>query len=159
MARKEDWPERFHEALLERSEHSFTWGETDCLMTVCTFLEVITGVNPGSAYRGQYTTEAGALRIIRAGGCSSMEELVSQLAAAQGYAEISPRLAQRGDLIALDGPEGTAFGVVSLNGREAIFAALDGLRSPGSRGAESLESEVTRWQKLSKARRSLPEPF
>lgn len=128
MARNENWPERLHEAMLARSHKPFIWGETDCLLTACDLIQAITGVDPGAPYRGQYANESGALRIAVQAGCRSFEELVAQIAAAHSFAEISPKLAQRGDLVLLDSTEGLSFGVVSLNGREAVFAGEQGLR-------------------------------
>lgn len=126
--RRQDWPERLHDGLAARANQHFEWGSTDCLMTVSDLIRAMTDTDPAAAYRGQYSTELEALSVVKAAGCDSVEQLVQQIAAAHQYAEINPRLAQRGDLVIFDSAEGPAFGIVDLNARDGICAGPDGLR-------------------------------
>lgn len=46
----------------------FVWGRTDCLMSVCAYVAAVTGTDPAAPWRGTYDDEAGARRILAAGG-------------------------------------------------------------------------------------------
>jgi hypothetical protein len=41
----------------------FVWGETDCIMAVCTYIASVTGIDPAAPWRGTYNDEAGAAAI------------------------------------------------------------------------------------------------
>lgn len=127
LTRREDWPERLHDAFSKIAQRPFAWGTSDCLLTAADAIQAMTGSDPAVAHRGTYSSQAGALRIVAASGCSSLEAFIAQLATAHGYLEIRPKFAQRGDLVLFDAQQGTACGIVHLNGREAVCAGESGL--------------------------------
>ena len=126
MPRKEDWPERLHEAIRSLETTPFVWGSSDCLMNASTLIQAITGVDPGAAHRGTYSSLEGALQIVTAAGCADIEAFVTKMASENGYQEIGVKFASRGDLVIFDSPDGPAYGVVA--GVEAIVTGPNGLR-------------------------------
>lgn len=128
MKRKEDWPERLHEALLEHAAKPFAWGSTDCILSACNLIAAMTDVDPAAEFRGKYSTELGARKAIKRAGHDSLETLAEKIAADHGMQEVGPKFAHRGDLVVFDAPEGPAFGIVHLNGRDAVCIGPDGLR-------------------------------
>jgi cell wall-associated NlpC family hydrolase len=125
--RREDWPERLHTALLALSKRPFSWGQSDCLLSACDLIHAMTDQDPAASYRGTYNSQAGAMRAVAGAKCPSLEAFVAQLADSHGYHEVPPKMAQRGDLVAFDTAQGTAFGIVHLNGRDAVAVGESGL--------------------------------
>lgn len=73
----------------------FAWGSADCLMSVCTYVLALTGVDPAAPWRGTYHDEAGAMAILRGGG-GGLALLARNLPPA-GMAMVNTP--QRGDVI------------------------------------------------------------
>jgi hypothetical protein len=70
------------------------WGQTDCVLTVASAVEALTGEHPAPAMIGSYKTEKGALgRVKRLGG---LDALATRYL---GEPLLTPRLAQRGDVV------------------------------------------------------------
>lgn len=102
MKRRADWPERLAEFLGERREMPFRWGVNDCALFACAAIEVMTGMDPAAAFRGQYSTARGAARKMSAYGGCGLEEVAEQMAREHGFEEIAVGLAGRGDAVLLD---------------------------------------------------------
>lgn len=79
------------EAIARHHAQPFAWGTSDCTMFADVVL-AMTGFDPIADYR-TYTTEIGALRMLKKAGAASMIEYVSRL-----FPEIPPAHAGRGDL-------------------------------------------------------------
>lgn len=79
------------EAIARHQVMPFAWGVSDCTMFADVVL-AMTGFDPIAEYRS-YTTEIGALRMLRKAGVSSMVEHIERM-----FTEIPPSLAGRGDL-------------------------------------------------------------
>jgi hypothetical protein len=79
------------EAIARHHGQPFVWGASDCTMFADVVL-AMTGFDPIADYR-TYTTEIGALRMLKKAGVASMLEYVAGL-----FPEIHPAHAGRGDL-------------------------------------------------------------
>ncbi|MEN7529345.1 hypothetical protein [Cupriavidus sp. DL-D2] len=102
MQRFEDWPTRLAEFVEARRERAFSWGESDCALFVCDGIESMTGTDPGERWRGLYSTEKGARRVLRDnGGVSGLATLILG-------PPVVPASAGRGDVVLIDTPEGNA---------------------------------------------------
>ena len=123
MTRFEDWETRLAEALADMSAPQ--WGKNDCAMRAFGAIAAITGVDIGEPWRGQYSTEFGALRQIVEFGCTDMEGVAEKLAGQHGLEEVPVLTAQRGDLVLVDSDQGPALGIVGLDGWWVIVAGAD----------------------------------
>lgn len=79
------------EAIARHHAAPFGWGSSDCTM-FADVVEAMTGFDPIAEYRS-YTTEIGAMRMLKKAGVRSMVEYVERL-----FPEIAPAHAGRGDL-------------------------------------------------------------
>lgn len=102
MERLPDWPTRLAEFIEARRERAFSWGESDCCLFVCDGVEAITGVDPGARWRGLYSSEKGARRLMRDNGG------VAGLASLAFGSPAPGALAGRGDVVLIDTPDGEA---------------------------------------------------
>lgn len=122
MKRLANWEYLLAGEIARSLKRRFDWGIFDCALAAANFVYAQTGVDPGSAYRGKYSTEAEATAIT--GG--DFAAFAAQVAEAAGMEEI-PRLhARRGDLLLVD--NGTAhrpsvaLAIVDLSGQFALCA-------------------------------------
>lgn len=113
--RRQDWPEKLNQYLVERGQQCAQWGVNDCGMTFGDAVLAMTDVDPVARFRGTYRTRHGAMRLMKRSG--GWEALIEQVATEFGYAEITPRQAGRGDTVLIDSSFGPCLGVVSLNPR------------------------------------------
>ncbi len=65
MPRYRDWTTQLHHTIKAASERPFSWGEFDCCLFAADCCIAICGVDPAAEYRGRYTTEIGAKRVLR----------------------------------------------------------------------------------------------
>lgn len=120
MQRLEDWPTRLAEFIEARHERAFSWGESDCCLFVCDVIEAMTGTDPGARWRGIYTSEKGARRVLRDnGGVAGIATLVLG-------PPVPAALAGRGDVVLID----TLYG-------EALAICLGG--QIGAQGVDGIE--------------------
>ncbi len=116
-----DFPERLHAAIRARRDRPFEWGRNDCALFACDLLQAVSGIDFAAPFRGKYKSARGAARILkRYGGAglpasarttAGLEAVVEKIAEARKREEVKPLMAQRGDLVLLDMPEGPALGV------------------------------------------------
>lgn len=101
--RFDDWPERLAKIIEKQRNQGFKWGDNDCCTFANTVYCTMTGRDIMAEFSGTYKTAAGAMRALKKHGFSSIREAVSHYCGD----EISPRLAQRGDLVMVirDGAE------------------------------------------------------
>lgn len=102
MQRLIDWPTRLTDFVEARRARAFSWGESDCCLFVCDGIEAFTGADPGARWRGLYSSEKGARRILRDNG-----GVLGVATLAFGPAVPAP-LAGRGDVVLVDTPYGDA---------------------------------------------------
>ena len=118
MTRFEDWPQRLDAAIRAAKGRPFSWGDHDCTLFAANVVRELTGEDPAAMYRGTYSNKEEAdTAIVEAG---SLETLVI---AALGE-PISPKLAQRGDVVMIETEEdGEALGIC-LDHRAAFAAPV-----------------------------------
>jgi hypothetical protein len=108
LRRLDDWPSRLRAFIRSRRELPFAWGSNDC----CTFaigggVEALTGVLLLPDVQ-RPTTELGAARFLLDRGHRDASGLATELL---GEPLATPRLAQRGDVVALPADEGVTLGI------------------------------------------------
>lgn len=119
MQRLPDWPTRLAEFVEARRERAFSWGSADCCLFVCDGIEAITGSDPAVRWRGLYSSEKGARRILRDnGGVVGLANLVFGTA-------VAAAVAGRGDVVLIDTPAGEALalcvgGLIAAQAEEGI---------------------------------------
>ena len=130
LKRTEHWATRELDSFLKSHAHTtFQYGALDCCLLAADAIQAMTGVDIASDFRGKYSTELGALKIIKSvTGGTSVLDAVAYCAAKHGLMEWkSPLLAQRGDLVVIKDGEQQVAGMVHLNGRHAITIGKAGL--------------------------------
>jgi hypothetical protein len=118
--RARDWDQLLAAEIVRARDMAFAWGVHDCVTWACQVRRALTGEDAALPWRGRYSTEAGARRVMRRLGWLSIEDGVR---AVLGEPLAFVSLAQRGDVV-LAG-EDVALGVVA--GRDALFVAPSGL--------------------------------
>lgn len=114
--RYRDWTTRLQQTIKAASERPFSWGEFDCCTFAADCCVAICGVDPAADYRGRYTTELGAKRVLR-NTHGSLEAAWDA-----SFKRVPINLRQRGDVVMFDSENGRCVGVVWAN---AIWAVTD----------------------------------
>lgn len=111
MPRISDWPSALALFLQEKEGQPFAWGENDCCLFVCDWLAIVTGKYPlvAQRLRGTYTDSASAAAVLQAEG--GIDTIAADYCASQGWNEVPPVFAQRGDMVLYTGPLGPSLGV------------------------------------------------
>jgi hypothetical protein len=119
-----DWPTHLANFLAEKKDTPFEWGVNDCCLFTCDWLKILTGIDPASDLRGKYTDALSAARILKEQ--AGIQNLVANYCKKYAWDEVSPSLAQRGDLIILqlDETQGPALGICL--GQNSAFAGQNG---------------------------------
>ncbi|WP_156811430.1 DUF6950 family protein [Cupriavidus sp. USMAHM13] len=102
MKRFNDWPSRLAAFIEARRDRAFARGSSDCCMFVADAVLEMTGVDHAVRWRGAYSSDKSALRLLRDyGGVAGFARLTlgEPVAAMQ---------AGRGDIVLIDAPEGEA---------------------------------------------------
>jgi len=123
MKRLRDWRTRLHEVVEARRRAPFSFQEgRDCALFVADCVHAMTGEDPAAQFRGRYTTDIGAMRVIRNAGFADLGDLVSSQ-----LEEIAPARARVGDVAAVpvESPFGWVLGMVI--GEQVIAQDIDGL--------------------------------
>lgn len=120
MRRVPDWPSRLAAAIEAARGRPFCWGAHDCLLFAAGVVQAITGVDPAAEWRGRYDSRASAVHHLATRG--GMEAVVTvSLGSPRAYTV----LAQRGDVVMVQTPDGPALGI--CNGADAACAGPLGL--------------------------------
>jgi hypothetical protein len=124
MKRFPTWELRLHEEIERARKRKFVWGEFDCALFACDCINVMTGEDLGARYRGKYSDEAGAMKLVG----SSLRHFAHDIAMTAGMLPQHPNFGRRGDLVIAnnDTPLG-ALGIISHHGHFAWCAAEKGL--------------------------------
>lgn len=121
MKRRHDWPECLIAFRAARARVPFAWGTNDCVTLAADWVIEATGVDPLGDLRGTWSTEYGAVRILK-----SLGGLGAAITHRMGAELDSPSLAQRGDLVLLQVDDNVwSCGVVV--GTHAIAPGADGI--------------------------------
>lgn len=111
------WEGRLAAYIEAAQTEPFAWGSHDCALWAATWVQICTGGDYVSDWRGKYKTEAGAARLMLKRGYAGVEAI------ADDHLEEKPvRLAMRGDLVLH--PSG-ALGI--CHGLRSLFVTADGL--------------------------------
>jgi hypothetical protein len=112
MRRLPDWPQRLWRAREARKASPLVWGALDCALYGADLVEAETGEDLARGFRGSYSDEAGARRIMAAHGWPDMAALLDAFL---------PRMERprRGDVTLLSA--GQSIGIV-IDHRHAIGA-------------------------------------
>lgn len=100
----------------------FQWGQFDCCLFACNCVEVMTGIDPGAKYRGQYASAKGSLKTLKKLGGGNITTAFSAV-----FGPLKPRLnAGRGDLVLVAQNHEHLVGV--MIGGQVYAASESGLR-------------------------------
>ncbi len=106
MKRYEDWLPRLNYFIDISSNREFSWGSFDCCLFVCDGIYVLTGEDVAKSFRGNYSTESGAvvqLKLHSGGSVAETTEVITKKFKMLEWSTV--HLAQTGDLVLLtDGP-------------------------------------------------------
>ena len=130
MGRLNDWPERLNDVIEEWRDRPFEWGKADCVGFVLAVDAAMYGKSRLKLPR--YTTKTGAARLIKKRG-GDLSVAVDKV-----LDRIEPLQAMRGDVAAVDTPDGPAL-VIVLSGR-LVGMGPDGLVFP------SIDAAVAAWR-------------
>jgi hypothetical protein len=131
LTRTQDWDTRELDAFLREQEKApFQWGVNDCCLMAANAIQAFTGTDIADDFRGKYTTELEAFRLIKTvTGGTSVEDAAAYCAQKHALTEWhSPKLAQRGDLVVIQDGEQVIAGIVHLSGRHVISIGVNGLK-------------------------------
>jgi hypothetical protein len=130
MKRLHDWPERLHAYLESLRAAAFDWGSLDCCLMPANAVREMTGEDPAPMFRGKYHDLKGARRALRKYAGGDIEATIEKMAKDNGWPEISPLKAQRGDpVLVLDpaAPWPQSLGI--CGGTVALVMSENGLAS------------------------------
>lgn len=120
LERLENWDQRLALVTARLIRTPSVWGESDCLLKVCDAIEAVTGEDLAADIRGQYSTEAGAARLMRKRKAKNVEDVLAQF-----FEPVGRLLAQRGDVFAIEEDGQIAAGYITEYG--AAVATPHGL--------------------------------
>jgi len=104
--RHPDWQLRIIQCIQAASGRPFSWGENDCCLFVADVCLAACDKDPAAAYRGRYRTEQGAKR--------ALAKTHGSIAAALDalFERVPVAMAQRGDALVFEGPQGQTAAVM-----------------------------------------------
>jgi hypothetical protein len=100
-----DWEQRLSDFIAAGQTRAFEWGAWDCVLMGTACAAAITGEDKAAAFRGQYSDERGARRVLRELGKGTLLRTVNH-----HFAPKPPAMAHRGDLIWHAGAVGVCLG-------------------------------------------------
>lgn len=107
--RNRDWTLRLHDVIKAAYGRPFSWGEFDCCTFAADCAAAVCNIDPAADYRGKYTTEVGAKRLLKKNHGSL------EAAWDASFARVAPAFVQRGDVALYDGPNGRSVAVFWAN--------------------------------------------
>lgn len=121
-ARLEGWEARLLAVVEAARARPYVLGEHDCFRFACAAVEALTGVDRWPQWQGRYATKREALALLARHG-ASFEAAFDWFF---GTARVDPRLARRGDVLAIEDEAGEKHLAVCL-GVEAAGLTDSGL--------------------------------
>ncbi len=136
MTRKTNWEEGFAAWITQVSltKQAFEWGVCDCCLLAADGVLALTGVDIADDFRGKYADKTSAFALVSSvAGGSAVVDAIAYCAKKYALPERSnPLFARRGDLVVVKNNDGDVIaGVVSLNGRDVICMAEEGVITLG----------------------------
>lgn len=92
--RIDGWENILYDYLNKSKDLCFEWGANDCALWASSFVDLITGSNYASDWRGLYNTEEGAASLMAERGFANCEAIADNY-----LQEKILKLASRGDLV------------------------------------------------------------
>lgn len=125
--RQPHWEAHLARLVAERERTPFAFGAADCVTFAADAVQAMTGVDPIAEIRGGWSSAAEAQAAMDrfAGRPASVDDVIAIMAQRQGWPEVAPPLAGRGDLALLACHGAHALGVVT--GERAMHPGLRGL--------------------------------
>lgn len=74
-----DWARRLVFMASIHVDQSSEWGQSDCFMRCGEAMMAVIGTNPFAEFRGSYSTEKGAVKLMKKHGCSGMGEVFEKV--------------------------------------------------------------------------------
>lgn len=132
IERLEGWEINLSKYLADVSGKPFQWGEHDCILHAANAVKAMTGIDLAGAFRGTYSNEQEAYKIVQDYFGGDIDHMVS---CHVGEMRENCKLARRGDVVRITHEGNKAFGVVDDTGmRLAMVSPERGLiRIPKSR--------------------------
>jgi len=87
-------------------ETPFKWGQFDCCLFAANCCKIVCGKDPAEPYRGTYDSEVGARKAIL------RNHRTIAKAFGDMFQEVNPKMAQRADVVLIDGDMGETIGVL-----------------------------------------------
>lgn len=105
--RYQDWPMRLKEVIHASETKPFAWGEFDCCLFAADCVLATIGVDVAADWRGTYDSrESAAALLASLGGAATLADSVLP-----GRRLPYPMMAQRGDVVLIETPDGQALGI------------------------------------------------
>ena len=92
--RKQDWPERLDLYIRKAKDKPFKFGKMDCCSFAADAVKVMTDVDIFKQYKGKYKSYKEATKFIKGHFIRVVDKAMSK----NGFKQIIPRRAQRGDV-------------------------------------------------------------
>lgn len=129
------WQELLHNYFVRRHNEPFKWGSMDCCLFACDAVRELTGIDLAHDFRGRYDSALTAVREMKrfTGDATAQDDLVEAVAvkvtAQFGLREVPLLMAQRGDVVLLQSPNGKSLGILGLGGTRVHASGPDGVIS------------------------------
>ena len=125
MTRFPDWPARLELFLGGTSAKRFQYGRFDCCLFVANAVHAMTGFDLAFDVRGKYHSRREALELAQERtGMRSVRVLIEAILSP--LPEVSPNMAQRGDIVLVKRASDVSLGLIALNGKEILATARSG---------------------------------
>lgn len=115
--KQHNWPTRLNRYILDNLKTPFKWGEFDCCLFAANAIMAMTGTDYAAAFRGKYSTKAGATKALNRYGAGTIKDTITMLLGQP--ANTHPA---RGDLCLIKTANGETAGIY-LNG--AVYSPSD----------------------------------
>lgn len=125
--RYSDWQTRAANFIITHREKPFAWGEHDCALFACNFIQAITGTDPAVAFRGKYDDKRSAYVALKNFAGGGLAATVEKICAELRYPENALNFHQRGDVALCDQCGEDALGIIDLSGQSVIIAGEQGV--------------------------------
>lgn len=93
--RWQDWARRLVFMASIHVDQPSEWGQSDCFMRCGEAMMAVIGTNPFAEFRGKYSTEAGAAKLMKKHNCVGMGDVFEKVG---NLRPINPLQAIRGDM-------------------------------------------------------------
>ncbi len=103
ITRLPDWEARMNRAIDALRDTPFQWGRADCVLAVVDIVLAMTGSDIAGEYRGRYTEQRGAYRLLGKYAGAGLEAAAAKRFRELAAPEIVVALARRGDVLLFDG--------------------------------------------------------